>query len=198
MKIDRAIFDGLVHNRPPERVVMRQTPNRIQGLIDFILYVVEGRTDLLVEIGTFLGESSEFFAKAFKQVITIDTDELLSIGSWPDEGTILYLKDEQLAGYHRYLQNLPNTNIRKITNTSVEASTLFEDNSIDVLYIDGCHEKECIEADIAAWRSKVKIGGFIAGHDYCPEWQTVINEVNRVWGKPDRVFQDSSWVVKNV
>lgn len=42
----------------------------------------------------------------------------------------------------------------------------FKDNSLDFVYIDGDHSYKATAADIAAWWSKVKPGGILAGHDY--------------------------------
>lgn len=49
---------------------------------------------------------------------------------------------------------------------SVDAATLFEDESCDFVFIDASHDFASVEADIAAWRRKVKAGGVLAGHDF--------------------------------
>lgn len=46
------------------------------------------------------------------------------------------------------------------------AKHLFADESVDFVFIDGCHEVESVRRDIADWYPKVKVGGIIAGHDY--------------------------------
>jgi hypothetical protein len=48
---------------------------------------------------------------------------------------------------------------------SIEASALFQDNSIDRVFIDGCHTYEAVLQDIESWLPKIKIKGKIAGHD---------------------------------
>lgn len=53
--------------------------------------------------------------------------------------------------------------------TSREASELVEDNSLDFCYLDGDHRYEAIREDIQCWFSKVKPGGFLAGHDFIPD-----------------------------
>lgn len=37
---------------------------------------------------------------------------------------------------------------------------------IDYLFVDGCHEEECIRGDIAAWLPRMKVGGIMLFHDY--------------------------------
>ena len=49
---------------------------------------------------------------------------------------------------------------------SVEASKLYEDESLDFVFIDGDHSYEAVQADIKAWLPKVKPGGCLAGHDW--------------------------------
>lgn len=50
--------------------------------------------------------------------------------------------------------------------TSLEASTRYEDEYFDFIYIDGNHKYEHCKNDLNAWWSKVKKGGILAGHDY--------------------------------
>ena len=49
---------------------------------------------------------------------------------------------------------------------SIEAAKMFEDESIDLVFIDACHEMAQVRADIDAWWPKVRVGGKLAGHDY--------------------------------
>ena len=49
---------------------------------------------------------------------------------------------------------------------SVDAATMFKDNSLDLVFIDADHKYESIKDDINAWLPKIKKGGIICGHDY--------------------------------
>jgi len=49
---------------------------------------------------------------------------------------------------------------------SEEASSHFEPESLDFVYIDGNHSYEMIKLDLELWWPKVKIGGIFGGHDY--------------------------------
>lgn len=42
----------------------------------------------------------------------------------------------------------------------------YPDESFDYIFIDGDHSYDGVKRDIAAWKSKVKKGGWIGGHDY--------------------------------
>jgi hypothetical protein len=54
---------------------------------------------------------------------------------------------------------------------SVEASKLYENESLDFVFIDGAHDYQSVKEDIEHWFPKVKRGGYIAGDDY--NWETV-------------------------
>lgn len=53
-----------------------------------------------------------------------------------------------------------------IQEYSVEAAALFEDGSLDFVYIDANHGYEPVLADLNAWYPKVKSGGIVAGDDF--------------------------------
>ena len=56
--------------------------------------------------------------------------------------------------------------INPIRLASVEASKLYEDESLDFVFIDAAHDLVNVLRDIISWIPKVKKGGVIAGHDY--------------------------------
>ena len=55
---------------------------------------------------------------------------------------------------------------KSIKDTSENASTQFENNSIDFIMIDAGHDYDSVMGDIKRWYHKVKPGGFITGDDY--------------------------------
>jgi len=59
---------------------------------------------------------------------------------------------------------------------SVKASALFEDQTIDLCYIDGDHNYRGIQRDIEAWYPKVR--GHLTGDDFSTEFPGVIQAVN--------------------
>lgn len=64
---------------------------------------------------------------------------------------------------------------------------------VDLCYIDGNHEYDAVLADIVGCRQFLRKGNFIAGHDY---GSGVEKAVKKVFDRPDKVYRDSSWVVK--
>lgn len=49
---------------------------------------------------------------------------------------------------------------------SEDASILFNDSSVDCLFLDGAHDENSVYKDLDCWISKVTSGGYICGHDY--------------------------------
>lgn len=80
---------------------------------------------------------------------------------------------------------------------------VFEDGSLDFVYIDALHDYESVLADIKAWWPKVRVGGILAGHDFSHDWPGVMRAVKEVFddfyltkaeGRDDK--QPSWWVEK--
>ena len=61
------------------------------------------------------------------------------------------------------LSQYPNNEI--IRKSSTGALDLFEDNSLDFVFIDADHRFQYVTEDIAGWSKKVRSGGIISGHD---------------------------------
>lgn len=56
--------------------------------------------------------------------------------------------------------------VQLIREDSVIAAQLFEDASLDWIYIDANHAREAVLADMNAWFPKLRPGGLFSGHDY--------------------------------
>ena len=78
---------------------------------------------------------------------------------------------------------------------SNEAYKDLQDESLDFIYIDGCHKYENVLEDLTNFYPKVKNGGFIAGHDWNPYWEGVVKAVREFFKRePIKVYQDTSWI----
>lgn len=106
--------------------------------------------------------------------------------------------------YEVFLQNIqPVKNvINPIKMTSIEASKLFEDESLDFIFIDGSHDYVSVKQDINHWFPKVKKGGYIAGDDYVwPETKKAVEEffdkksIIPIKTKFINEFVDQTWLV---
>ena len=71
------------------------------------------------------------------------------------------------------------SNYKLLRMTFDEAFELFDDESLDFIYIDGyAHNGEEGGQTIFDWSRKVKVGGLIAGDDYHDDWPLVKEAVN--------------------
>jgi predicted O-methyltransferase YrrM len=147
----------------------------------------------MVEIGTYVGESADIFSHYFKEVITVDPWEEIHMKAISCEKT---LKREDLE--RAFKENTAGRkNIRFIQQPSVLASLLFQDRSLDFVYIDGWHRVFPAVLDIISWLPKIKGGRWIGGHDYRTEhYCEVIPAVRYTLSAPDMIFPDSSWIKK--
>jgi len=147
---------------------------------------------VLVEIGSYAGESTEILSKGFYLVFAIDPwdSNPESMDSSSTERYNAGIVDaEKSFDYMRQMR----PNIIKLKGNDDLFTYAFSENSIDVLYIDGFHTFEDVKKNIFNWYLKVKVGGFICGHDYKEETPGVIQAVDAVLGQEKELFDDTSW-----
>lgn len=153
--------------------------NSVKGLIDLLIFLP--KLSKVVEIGSFRGISTEVFLLHAENVIAIDP--------WFDMG-FAYIEFMDRVGSF--------TNLTVLRSNSQNVLDMVQEESCDLVYIDACHKYESVKRDINNWLPKVKKSKWIAGHDYSNliENGGVIKAVNEIFGKPDQVFEDSSWIVQ--
>jgi hypothetical protein len=124
---------------------------------------------IVVELGCWKGRSSSCLGV---EIINSGKEiELFCVDSWyftPDTEQPVSSQEEFDKVYSEFLQNtLPIKDVLKIIrNPSFEAVKLFQDNSIDFMFIDASHYYKDVKLDNKLWLPKIKEGGIIAGHDY--------------------------------
>lgn len=75
---------------------------------------------------------------------------------------------------------------RLLAMDTTEAASLVPDHSLDFVFIDADHEESSVLTDIAAWRSKVKPGGWLGGDDYNPTpFPGVVSAVHKTFHKAE-------------
>lgn len=148
------------------------------------------RDSVIVEIGSFSGKSSELFALHCHKLYCVD----LWQEYWELDGHTLSKAevdfDEMSKNYD---------NIHKFRMASQDASKSFDNESLDLVYIDAAHDYENTMNDIYAWFPKVKKGGILAGHDYRYDPNIKVYEVvNEVFGQDYKIetYPDSSWTIR--
>lgn len=112
---------------------------------------------------------------------------------------ILYLIEinpEYAAIIRKTLENINAPWELRIGDSAAEAAK-FEDESVDVAYIDDDHSLDGARRSIAAWYPKVRVGGILGGHDQ--EYPGVGTAVREFVERHDYLLNISEsdwWVVK--
>lgn len=78
--------------------------------------------------------------------------------------------------------------------SSREAYKLFDDESLDFVFIDADHSYEGVMEDMKLWHPKVKRGGVFAGHDY--DWTGVKAAVTDFFVAKPVYISTTSWVTQ--
>lgn len=127
---------------------------------DFLISTVPKNGHFL-EGGAWKGKSSSYLCDHCKDfnVYIVDTWE----GS-PEFNLDIRARREK--AFDAFLKNMRGRHYNLLKMPSNEAVKKFPDNSLDVVFIDMNHSYESVKEDIKIWYPKVKVNGYLAGHDY--------------------------------
>eukprot|EP00927_Polykrikos_kofoidii_P062339 TRINITY_DN57147_c0_g1_i1.p1 TRINITY_DN57147_c0_g1~~TRINITY_DN57147_c0_g1_i1.p1 ORF type:complete len:256 (-),score=35.40 TRINITY_DN57147_c0_g1_i1:105-872(-) len=56
-------------------------------------------------------------------------------------------------------------------NTTIRCARLFEDASLDFVYVDARHDRQSVLQDLQTYWPKIREGGVFAGHDYVEQFE---------------------------
>jgi hypothetical protein len=174
--------------------------SQIDGWFDFETLYDElvskiPQNGIFVECGAWLGKSSSYLCdivSAKRPDVTV-----YIVDSWKGSENEIN-STHQLATqqdiYQMFLENMGDRKFTPVRALSKDAAQQFENNSLDVIFIDMCHAYECVKEDIELWYPKLKNNGMMAGHDYF-SWPGVPQAVNEKF----KTIQTMSgcWLVHN-
>ena len=157
-----------------------------------------------VEVGTYQGQSAAYMAVEIansKKKIQFDC-----VDKWKWCWSSIEKADEdddskKIKGGAIYNNFLLNTfpvrdYINPIKEWSADAALLYEDKSVDFVFIDARHTYDMVTLDIESWLPKVKDGSVLAGHDYFDKFPEVIQAVDDYFGDSISV-RGNSWIYQN-
>ena len=163
---------------------------------DFVVYF---NPEVIVELGSHYGCSAFTFAQAIKDY-NLDS-KLYAIDTWAgDDYTRNDYENDVYSVFRDTVANFyQNQKIEMLRMTFDQASSKFQDKSIDVLHIDGSHHYEDVKHDFYSWLPKVKDDGIIFLHDISED--IVLDGKmgsNRFWNELKEVYNntiefDFSW-----
>jgi len=151
--------------------------------------VANTKPNKIVELGTQKGNSLFSFAQAIKD-FNLKT-ELHAVDTWKGDEHTGYYGEEVYETFSEIKDtHYKNVNIiphRKLFDQTVNE---FENNSIDILHIDGLHLYKSVKHDFETWLPKVnKENGIIILHDVCEKtndfgvyklWEEIEKEYNTI------------------
>lgn len=148
-----------------------------------------------VEVGVKRGEN------VAKVLIACPDFVFHAVDCWdPKFQYINWGKGAQVANekfFNRKLRHFPGR-LFKHKGYSVPISAEFPDGHFDLIFIDGDHSYEGCKADIDAWLPKLKIGGFMAGHDYGHERFPGVKKIVDELFPNAEIFGDMVWLIQKI
>lgn len=194
-----------------KKIIMR-LPGSIQGLKNMVAYIntiSDTGSMRMVEIGCFAGDSTVIFIEAFKHVTAIDPWKS-GIGDITDmcdmDGIYkkFLKKIDPAVKWKTFIDDAGEVIEKEMKNCKIikdfsynYIKTLSKSKKYDMVYIDGSHKYADTIRDIKDWAPRIKKGGFICGHDYRKKFPGVVKAVGEYFKKkPDKVFKDSSWLIR--
>jgi hypothetical protein len=150
---------------------------QVPGWFDFAgVYdemVARARTGaVFVEIGAYLGRSTAYLASRIQQsgkrirLVVVDLWDGWFYNDFRQHSPM----PEAEGAYYRFLANMRACRVENVLYPiklpSAQAATLFDDDSVDFVWLDGDHGYEGVRHDLEAWFPRIRPGGFLGGHDY--------------------------------
>jgi len=121
-----------------------------------------------VEVGSFMGKSASYMCVEIinsGKNIRFDCVDTWA-GSIEHQDMDIVKENELWNTFSTNMEQFISSGVvTPIRMKSVDAAKLYEDNSLDFVFIDASHEQKDVEDDIDAWLPKVKEGGMLAGDD---------------------------------
>jgi hypothetical protein len=159
-----------------------------------------GNNSHFVEIGSWRGRSSSFMAvEIINSGYNIKFD---CVDTW--EGSLEHQEHELVKDSTLWVEFNKNIIpvkhiINPIKMKSSLAFKLYDDESLDFVFIDASHKYSDVVSDIINWLPKIKIGGIIGGHDYLSEENNkccigVNMAVDGIFKKNEILIKEHSWL----
>jgi hypothetical protein len=185
-----------------KRKIMPELYKNLDGWFDYESFYDEmidkfSKGGHFVEVGCWCGKSGTYLLEKIKETnanIIVDF-----VDHWLGDPDVPYQQDKVRQHtpdgmYKNFCDNVKKVDPEyagKIHRMdSLEAVKLYEDNSLDMVFLDDSHFYEQIASEIPFWLAKVKVGGVLSGHDYVwPDVKRAVNEyLTGVQEKPTHVW----------
>jgi predicted O-methyltransferase YrrM len=171
-------------------------PSAINSLPGY-LHPLEGRflrwlggrvpsNGLALEIGSFKGKSSSFFASGLRP-----TAYLACVDTWRNSAMPYDAPSDSMSEFLKNTAKYGNL-IETHQGESAEVAEKWS-RPIDVLFIDGDHSYEGCSTDMKAWIPFVREGGWVAFHDSSEEG--VVRAIEELFPEDKRTSELRAWSI---
>lgn len=181
------------YNPDENRIPGFTNEKELQYLYDttFSILSKDGIGEVL-EIGSYQGRSAHAIASALSDNDNVNS-LLVCIDDWSQDG----------ASHNAFIDNMTaprfKLNILVKDGKNEEFVNNFEDESFDMIFIDGNHEYEEVMKDFKNWYSKLRQGGILLGHDYRRNVsERVAKAVNEFFGKENFSLIKGGTIFKHI
>jgi hypothetical protein len=127
--------------------------------------VAAERPKLLVELGTFYGESYFGFCQALQEKSILCN--CYAVDTWQGDAHGGFYGEDIYSGIEAYNRANYSSFSHLLRMTFDEGLSCFSDDGIDIIHIDGHHSYESVRHDFECWIRKVRPGGIVLLHDIC-------------------------------
>ena len=155
---------------PLDHPICLSMPRRVssysawQEHIPFAMFLVSVlKPEMIVELGTHWGDSYCSFCQAVRE-LSLKT-KCYSVDTWQGDPQTGFYGPEVLADLRNHHDPLYSSFSRLIQSTFDEALQHFNDETIDILHIDGYHTYESIKHDFQSWLPKLSSSTVVLLHD---------------------------------
>jgi hypothetical protein len=144
-----------------------------------------------VEVGVFEGVFSKEIVKNWNGTLyMVDVWNAIDVHQYNDMTNNMHKPD----AYFHSMNNIKGYENRAIMIRaySKDAAKLFNDESLDFVYIDANHSYDNVVEDLNIWFPKLKKGGVFSGHDYLKiDWYSDPNFLEN--GKDKHIWLDNGY-----
>lgn len=151
-----------------------------------------------VEVGTWKGRSAAYMA-----VEIINSGKSIRfdcVDTWEYVPDQVDLPAELYTDlYNTFLSNIEPVKhiINPVRSRSTDAAKLYNNESLDFIFIDAAHDYENVLKDMKAWYPKLKSGGVFAGHDY--SWSKEVKKaVHEFFGDRPIIEKEGCWIYNKI
>lgn len=163
-----------------------QIGKRGKGHRSILIDLIEGEGGgKFAEIGVERGKTCKTLLRYCGDIITeywaIDPWTIVTSGKRQDWSQERW--DNTYSGVLKLMDDYPQLRVLRMPSVKGAVLAKYEGLKFDIVFIDGDHSYEMVRADILCWKSLVRKGGLLTGHDYSSRYVEVVRAVDELLGK---------------